>query len=95
MAPGDIAAEVRRLTDEIERHNRLYYEQAAPEIPDEEYDALLRRLVRLEADHPELASPDSPTQRVGGRALEEFASVVHRTPMLSMDNTYDPDELRE
>lgn len=90
-----IEEEVLRLRAEIERHDQLYYVQAQPEISDEEYDALLRRLRRLEEAHPELVSPDSPTQRVGGTPLEEFVQVEHRVPMLSMDNTYAPGELRE
>ena len=73
------AAALRR---EIERHNRLYYNDAAPEISDAEYDRLFAELVQLEADHPELAAPDSPTQRVGSAPSETFAEVVHRVPML-------------
>jgi DNA ligase (NAD+) len=86
---------IRHLRDEILRHQRLYYAQNAPEISDEEYDKLERELKRLEADHPELVSPDSPTQRVGGQPSESFPTFVHQVPMLSLDNTYSEAELRE
>jgi DNA ligase (NAD+) len=90
-APSDRIDELRRL---IRRHNELYYVDAAPEISDEAYDALLRELGTLEAAHPELVTPDSPTQRVGGRPAEGFATVAHLAPMLSLDNAYNEDELR-
>lgn len=83
------------LRAELERHNRLYYEHAAPEISDQEFDALLRELQDLEDRHPEFAAEDSPTRRVGGKPLEEFASAKHLVPMQSLDNTYSPEELRE
>lgn len=83
------------LAAEIERHNRLYYQEAAPEISDREYDALVEELEELERQHPELADPNSPTQRVGGAPLEMFDTVTHAVPMLSIENTYSPDELRE
>ena len=76
------------LRSEIERHNRLYYEQAAPEIADAEFDVLFRELVELEERHPELASPDSPTQRVGGSPSKGFPQVRHAVPMLSLDNLF-------
>lgn len=95
MASPDVEREAAKLRSEINRHNRLYYLEAAPEISDREFDRLLDRLKQLEADHPELASPDSPTQRVGGEPLAEFATVRHSVPMLSIDNTYSYDELRE
>ena len=88
MATRDAAAEIGELRREIERHNRLYYVEAAPEISDREYDRLLKRLEALEAEHPELVTPDSPTQRVGGEPLEGFETVRHAVPMLSIDNTY-------
>ncbi|MEI6537323.1 MAG: NAD-dependent DNA ligase LigA, partial [Verrucomicrobiaceae bacterium] len=84
-----------QLHEEIEHHNRLYYQHAQPEISDKEFDALLRELQDLEAAHPELITPDSPTQRVGGAPLEGFAQITHRVPMMSLDNTYSEDELRE
>ncbi len=86
---------VEWLRAEIRRHERLYYVLAAPEISDQEYDALERELRELEAAHPELVSPDSPTQRVGGEPAEGFATFTHRVAMLSLDNTYNEDELRD
>jgi DNA ligase (NAD+) len=85
-------AELRR---QIDHHNHLYYVEARPEISDRQFDALLDELKRLEADHPELVTPDSPTQRVGGQPVEGFATVTHRAPMLSIDNTYSAEDLRE
>ncbi len=90
-APDEIA----RLRAEIEHHNRLYYAQDAPEISDADYDALFRRLQELEAAHPELLTPDSPTQRVGAAPAERFRSVRHRVPMLSLANAMSEDEVRE
>ncbi|WP_435016114.1 NAD-dependent DNA ligase LigA [Tundrisphaera sp. TA3] len=87
--------EIAALRAEIERHNRLYYVDAAPEIGDVEFDHLLKQLEALEAEFPEFATPDSPTQRVGGQPLAEFATVTHAVPMLSIDNTYNFDEVRE
>jgi DNA ligase (NAD+) len=87
--------EIARLRDELNRHNRLYYEETAPEISDREYDRLMARLMELEAAHPELATPDSPSRRVGGAPLAEFETVRHSVPMLSIDNTYNYDEVRE
>jgi DNA ligase (NAD+) len=95
MAPQSVAHDIERLRAELHRHNRLYYVEAAPEISDREYDRLMDRLTELEAEHPELITPDSPTQRVGGEPLTEFATVTHAVPMLSIDNTYNFDELRE
>ena len=92
---GAAAERIHELRAEIRRHERLYYVLNAPEISDEEYDRLERELRELEALHPELVTPDSPTQRVGERPSEEFPSVKHRVPMLSLDNTYSEDELRE
>lgn len=85
-------AELRAL---IEEHNRRYYEQAAPTISDREYDELYRELIELEKQHPEVASPESPTQRVGGAPQKGFRQITHRAPMLSLDNTYSEDELIE
>ena len=72
----------------------MYYVEAAPEISDREYDKLLERLKRIEADHPRLITPDSPTQRVGDQPVDSLSPVTHRVPMLSIDNTYSVDELR-
>jgi len=82
-----------RLREAIERHNRLYYVEDAPEITDAEYDALFRELQALETEHPELRSPDSPTQRVGGAPIDGFGEVRHRTPMLSIGNAFEADEV--
>ncbi|MFZ9919940.1 MAG: NAD-dependent DNA ligase LigA [Terrimicrobiaceae bacterium] len=86
---------IDRLRAELERHTELYYQHAAPEISDQEFDALLRELQDLEDQHPEFATEDSPTRRVGGKPLEEFAPAKHLVPMQSLDNTYSPEELRE
>ena len=89
-----IERKIEKLRDEIRRHDELYYVGNAPEISDREYDLLLEELQRLEAENPELITPDSPTQRVGGRTAEGFPEVVHTRPMLSLDNSYNIDELR-
>lgn len=89
----DPAGRVDRLREDIRRHNRLYYEQDSPEIPDAEFDALLRELLELEEAHPDLITPDSPTQSVGGAATTTFASVEHRVPMMSLDNAFTPEEI--
>ncbi|HOI55404.1 MAG TPA: NAD-dependent DNA ligase LigA [Phycisphaerae bacterium] len=91
----NVAKRIAELRREIERHNSLYYAEAAPEISDAQYDRLYRELQDLEEAHPELADPASPTQRVGGQPLEQFESVAHDVPMLSIDNTYSPAEVRE
>ena len=83
------------LREEIRRHERLYYAQNAPEISDQEYDRLERELRDLEARFPDLVTPDSPTQRVGEQPSDQFPPFVHRAPMLSLDNTYGEEELRE
>ena len=90
---ADAERRIAQLREEIEEHNRRYYEEAAPTIEDREYDALYRELVDLETRFPQFASPDSPTQRVGGKPLEAFAQVTHRVPMLSLDNTYSEEEI--
>ena len=82
-----------RLRREINRHNRLYYALDRPEITDAEYDRLFRELVELEREHPGLATPDSPTRRVGAEPLPEFSEVKHRTPMLSLNNAFDAEEV--
>jgi len=86
---------IRQLRAELERHNRLYYQQAAPEISDAEYDKLYRELEELEAKHPEFADPNSPTRRVGGAPIEGFQQIRHLVPMLSIDDVFElkpPDE---
>jgi DNA ligase (NAD+) len=82
------------LSAELNRHLRLYHQEDAPEIPDADYDALFRELQDLEAAHPELVRPDSPTQRVGAPPVEGFSEFVHRVPMLSLENAMSADELR-
>ena len=89
------AERIDQLRSEIRRHEELYYIHAAPEISDSEFDALMRELQTLETENPELISPDSPTQRVGGRPASSFAEVQHLLPMLSLDNAYNEQELRE
>jgi DNA ligase (NAD+) len=90
----DPAARAAELREAIERANSLYYEQDAPEISDAEYDALFRELVELEEDHPELRTPDSPTQRVGGAPSGQLTEVRHSSPMLSLNNAFSHDEVR-
>lgn len=91
----DVEQRLARLREEIRRHEHLYYVRNAPAISDEEYDRLEHALRDLEAQFPELVTPESPTQRVGEKPSEEFPSFTHRVPMLSLDNTYSEDELRE
>ena len=81
------------LREEIRKHDRLYYEEAAPVISDREYDRLYKELVGLEAQFPDFVTPDSPTQRVGGKPLQAFAQIQHLAPMLSLDNTYSEEEV--
>jgi len=94
MSDGD-AKRIETLREEIRSHDHAYYVLAEPVISDREYDALLAELRRLEEAHPELVTPDSPTQRVGGAPIEGFEHVTHSVPMLSIDNTYDQTQLRE
>ncbi len=95
MAEMEASARKRiaQLRQQIREHDRHYYEEAAPVISDREYDLLYKELVDLEAEFPQLVSPDSPTQRVGGKPLEAFAQIAHRMPMLSLDNTYSEEEV--
>ncbi len=95
MAEMEASARKRiaQLRQQIRKHDRHYYEEAAPVISDREYDLLYKELVDLEAEFPQLVSPDSPTQRVGGKPLEAFAQIAHRMPMLSLDNTYSEEEV--
>ncbi|HEX4781688.1 MAG TPA: NAD-dependent DNA ligase LigA [Usitatibacter sp.] len=89
----NLAEKAEKLRRAIERHNRLYYNEASPEITDAEYDRLFQELVRLETEHPELATPDTPTQRVGSRPSEGFEAVEHRVPMLSLANAFDEEDV--
>jgi DNA ligase (NAD+) len=95
MASTRIQAEAERLREEINRHNYRYYVLDDPEVSDAEYDRLMRRLEALEREHPELATPDSPTQRVGAAPSEKFGVVVHRRMMLSLANAMDAEEMLE
>jgi len=88
------AERIDQLRREIDRHNRLYYVDASPEISDREFDRLLKELEELEAKHPDLVAPDSPTQRVGGEPIEGFITLPHAKPMFSIDNTYAEGDLR-
>src|SRR4051812_43730921 len=88
------AERLRQLREEIRRHEDLYYLHSTPEIADAEFDHLVHELEQLEAAHPDLVTPDSPTQRVGGTITSGFATVEHLVPMLSLDNAYNEDELR-
>jgi DNA ligase (NAD+) len=89
------AHEIEKLREQIRHHDRRYYIDAEPEISDLDYDRLMQRLQSLEAKYPELVTPDSPTQRVGERPISSLASVRHRLPMLSIENTYSIEELRK
>jgi len=91
----DPAIEIEQLRQELRRHEHLYYVLDRPEITDDEYDALMRRLQAVEAQHPDLVTSDSPSQRVGGKPREGFVKVRHSSPMLSLDNALNEDELRD
>jgi DNA ligase (NAD+) len=91
---SSIEKNISELRAEIQRHEALYYLHENPEISDREYDELIDKLRRLEEAHPQFITPDSPTQRVGGRPAEGFPEFVHRRPMLSLDNSYNIEELR-
>ena len=86
---------IEQLREDINRHDHLYYVKDQPEITDREYDRLMQSLKELEEKYPDWITPDSPTQRVGGAPAEGFDSVVHKVPMLSLDNTYNVEELRD
>ena len=96
MATGSkgIERQIELIRDKIRHHEHLYYVLDAPEISDAEFDQLIDELKQLEAAHPELVTPDSPTQRVGGKPREGFVKVAHSSPMLSLDNTYNEEDLR-
>lgn len=91
----DIEKKIESLRDKIRHHEYLYYVLDQPEISDLDFDKLMQQLKNLESDHPELITPDSPTQRVGGKPREGFIKVRHSSPMLSLDNTYNEEELRD
>lgn len=95
MEKSDAQGRIAQLSAEIERHNRLYYQNDSPEITDGEYDALLRELNQLEAAFPEDARADSPAARVGGKPLAKFRQISHKTPMLSLDNAFSAEDIGE
>src|ERR1035438_4471480 len=87
MRAKTVEREIEELRDTLRRHEHLYYVLDQPEISDAEYDVMMRRLQQLEAEHPELVTADSPTQRVGGKPREGFVKVPHSSPMLSLDRS--------
>ena len=95
--PGtkDIEKKIALLREKIRRHEYLYYVLDQPELSDLEFDKMMQQLKALEAEHPSLITPDSPTQRVGGKPREGFVKVAHSSPMLSLDNTYNEEELSD
>lgn len=93
MSPTSVSRQIEQLREQLREHNYRYYVLDEPSVPDAEYDRLFQQLKQLEQQHPELVTPDSPTQRVGDRALDAFAEVTHRVPMLSLDNVFNDDEL--
>ena len=93
-SPADITVRIRKLRDQIRHHEEQYYIHNAPEISDDEFDKLLHQLERIEAEHPDLVTPDSPTQRVAGHPIAGFETVQHLVPMLSLDNAYSEEDLR-
>src|SRR5215467_5675368 len=95
MTLNEAKARHVQLVDEIRGHDHAYYVLAQPTITDQDYDRLYRQLLDLEKEFPDLITPDSPTQRVGGQPLKAFKPVQHLKPMLSLDNTYSQEELRE
>jgi len=95
MAESGALKKIEKLREELRRHEHLYYVLDAPEISDAEYDALMNELKKLEAAHPNLVTPDSPTQRVGGKPAEGFKKAQHSRPMLSLDNAYSAEELAD
>src|SRR5439155_6200666 len=95
MTQSQAKARHGKLVEEIRRHDYLYYVEATPAISDREYDALYHELLEIEKQFPDLITPDSPSQRVGGSPLKEFNPVKHLRPMTSLDNTYSQAELRQ
>src|SRR6185503_14196940 len=95
MSDAALQSRIEKLRDDIRHHEYLYYGLDKPEISDADFDAMMRELIALEADHPDLVTADSPTQRVGGKPKEGFAKVAHSRPMLSLDNVNSEAELRD
>ena len=94
-AAKNVQNKMEALRETIRYHEHRYYVLDDPEISDAEFDRLVNELKKLEAEHPELITPDSPTQRVGGKPREGFVKVAHSSPMLSLDNAYNEQELRD
>src|SRR6201998_4056785 len=94
-APKDAEKKIEALREKIRHHEYQYFVLDSPEISDQEFDKLTKQLKDLEAEHPELVTPDSPTQRVGGKPREGFVKARHSSPMLSLDNAYSEEELRD
>ena len=92
---NQVLKRVEELRAELRRHEHLYHVMDAPEISDAAYDALMNELKKLEPEHPERVTPDSPTQRVGGKPAEGFRKLAHSRPMLSLDNAYSEEELAD
>ena len=95
MVTKDISKRLPKLKEEIRRHEYLYYVENNPEIADYEFDQLMNELKEIEKSHPDLITPDSPSQRVGEQPVEGFPQATHRTPMISLDNAYNFEELEE
>ncbi|MFZ5816031.1 MAG: NAD-dependent DNA ligase LigA [Bacillota bacterium] len=95
MTRQEAELRIKQLSEEIRHHDYLYHVKDAPVISDYEYDQMVRELRRLEQEYPDLVQPDSPTQRLGGRAVSDFAKVPHNPPMLSLDNAFGEEELRD
>ena len=92
---ADVSHNIEKLREVIRRHDHAYYALGRPNVTDRQYDKLFDELTALEREHPDLVTPDSPTQRVGESPIESFVHVTHSIPMLSVDNTYDQTQLRE
>src|SRR3954469_6564391 len=90
----DIEKRIKALRQQIHHHNHLYYIESRPEVSDREFDKLLQELIDLEKQRPDLITPESPTQRVGGDVQTELKPVKHAVPMMSIDNTYSEEEVR-
>jgi DNA ligase (NAD+) len=88
MSSSEAQKQIQLLTEQVNHHNELYYQKSKSEISDFDFDQLLKKLIDLENQFPELKLPDSPTQRVGGAITKEFENIVHQYPMLSLGNTY-------
>src|SRR5215831_10919633 len=95
MPSKDVEKKIEALREKIRHHEYIYYVLDNPEISDGDFDKLMQQLKGIESEHPELVTPDSPTQRVGGKPREGFVKVQHSSPMLSLDNTYNEEELRD